>query len=285
MPGKLFYKNQQIPTPTLGGENALAMYLGTKYVGYDGRFMNSISASGGDITITDDFIVHAFNYTGSITNYEVNVQNYNFNINKLSNYDNVVNYVIIGGGGGAYGTLQNNGGGGAGGLVVTGSFIATTGTYPIEVGRGGYFFTTSNTVDSGRGSKLTNPQSIIIASASGGGFGGSQQQPPYFDGRGGSNDLYTGGGSPVGGGAGAAGNGTAGGATTTGQPGAGVTLNLPIGTRLFGNGGLGSYPSSSIGYDSGSGGNSSGGFTYGNGPANGGRGLVLIYYYRNPLQV
>jgi hypothetical protein len=285
MPGQLYYKGQQIITPTLGGENALVMYLGSKYIGYDERFITSISASGGDIIITDNFFVHAFNYTGSITDYENEIQYYNFTIDKLSNYDNVVNYVVIGGGGGAYGTLQNNGGGGAGGLVVTGSFIAATGSYPIEVGRGGYYFTTAFTVDGGASSKLTNPQSIIIASASGGGFGGSQQQPPYFNGRGGSNDLYTGGGSPVGGGAGAAGNGTAGAASSAGQPGAGITLNLPIGNRLFGNGGLGSYLSSSIGYDSGSGGNSSGGFSYANGPADGGRGLVLIYYYRNPLQV
>ena len=118
MPGQIYYKGQQIITPTLGGGNALAMFLGDVSVGYDARY-NFISASGGTITTSGSFKFHTFTGSGDFV---VHRQGFG----EL--------FLVAGGGGG--GNNSPNGGGGAGGVINLTSYV-TSSTYSIVIGAGG----------------------------------------------------------------------------------------------------------------------------------------------------
>jgi hypothetical protein len=121
MPGQLYYKGQQIITPTLGGGNALAMFLGDVSVGYDARY-NFISASGGTITTSGSYKYHTFTGSGDFV---VHRQGFG----EL--------FLVAGGGGGGNTTgVGQGGGGGAGGVINLTSYI-TSSTYPIVIGAGG----------------------------------------------------------------------------------------------------------------------------------------------------
>jgi hypothetical protein len=109
MPGQLYYKDQQIPTPTLGGENARVMYLGTQYVGYDGQYGTYISASGGTIYDSGSWRYHLYTASGDFT------------IDVISLSQNIEVLVVGGGGGGgSLASGSNAPGGGNGHGTVTG---------------------------------------------------------------------------------------------------------------------------------------------------------------------
>jgi hypothetical protein len=130
MAGQLYYKGQQIPTPTLGGENARVMYLGTQYVGYDGQYGTYISASGGTIYDSGSWRYHLFTSSADLT---IDVVSLNENIEVL--------VVGAGGGGGSLASGSNLPGGGDGGAVVyvpySVGFNLGLGTYSVVVGSGG----------------------------------------------------------------------------------------------------------------------------------------------------
>jgi hypothetical protein len=132
MPGQLYYKGQQIITPTLGGENALAMYLGTTSVSYDSRFPTFISASGGTIFDSGSFRYHLFTSSADFTVHSLPLSQLNSRIEVL---------VVGGGGGGAPGGTVGSVGGGNGGAVVyipnSANYRLNVGTYNISVGAGG----------------------------------------------------------------------------------------------------------------------------------------------------
>ena len=132
MAGQLYYKGQQIPTPTLGGENARVMYLGTQYVGYDGQYGTYISASGGTIYDSGSWRYHLYTASGD------------FQVTSIPlSANNTVEILVVGGGGGG-GSLasgSNLPGGGNGGAVVYVPYLANIGLdlaiYNVNVGNGG----------------------------------------------------------------------------------------------------------------------------------------------------
>jgi hypothetical protein len=133
MPGKLYYKGQQIITPTLGGGNALAMYLGVDSVGYDGRYSTFISASGGTIFDSGSFRYHLFTSSADLTIYST----------TLSQVYNSIEVLVVGAGAGA----TNLGGAGAGAVVhipSNANFTLDTGTYNVIIGSGGASSTNGN---------------------------------------------------------------------------------------------------------------------------------------------
>ena len=84
--------------------------------------------SGGTVTTSGSDRIHTFSGTGRNTGSGVFVNT----INNLS-----VQYLLIGGGGGAPGYGGSDGGGGGAGGFLTGTTTLPTGTYHIEVGKGG----------------------------------------------------------------------------------------------------------------------------------------------------
>jgi len=104
---------------------------------------------------------------------------YGMEVNPITTYDitfyeNTECDILIVGGGGA-GGYDNAGGGGAGGLVFIDNFTAS-GTYNIEVGKGGYGeYTTQARGFGGDNSKFNNSTIAYIANGGGGGGGGDSQ--------------------------------------------------------------------------------------------------------------
>ena len=143
MPGQIYYKGQQIITPTLGGENALAMFLGVDSVGYDGRYSTFISASGGTIFDSGSFRYHLFTSSADLTIHST----------PLSQVYNSIEVLVVGGGGGGQtingvdqqqGTCFNNNNAGLpgnGGAVVhiplSEGFTLDPSVYNISIGAGG----------------------------------------------------------------------------------------------------------------------------------------------------
>ena len=154
MPGKLFYKNQQIPTPTLGGKNARVMFIGTQYVGYDGQYSSFYSASGGTIFDSGSYRYHLYTASGDFT---INTTALNQNIEVL---------VVGGGGGGASGVYQTPGGGSGGAVVhipINANFKLLQGTYNVVIGAGGAGQNGLTLAQSGSNSYITGSNVQITA--------------------------------------------------------------------------------------------------------------------------
>jgi hypothetical protein len=132
MPGQLYYKDQQIPTPTLGGENARVMYIGNQYVGYDGQYGTFISASGGTIFDSGSFRYHLFTSSADLTIFSTTLVS-----------ANSLEVLVVGAGAGA----TNLGGAGAGAVVhipSNANFTLDAGTYNVVIGSGGAVSTNGN---------------------------------------------------------------------------------------------------------------------------------------------
>jgi hypothetical protein len=213
MPGQLYYKGQQIPTPTLGGENARVMYMGDQYVGYDGQYGTFYSASGGTIFDSGSYRYHLYTASGDFT---IDVQSLTQNIEVL----------VVGGGGGgcSLASGSNSPGGGNGGAVVhipiNANFKLDKATYNVVIGTGGQGQegnpnpNLARPATSGSNSFVSGSDIEIIAL--GGIFGGatfvSQSSLPGISGQYGHNFIRgtaTSYGSPGGGGAGEVGGNAA----------------------------------------------------------------------------
>lgn len=135
----------------------------------------AISAIGGDVCTSTNYVVHVFKSSGSL----------------VISGSGEVDILIIAGGGGGGGRLKGGGGGGAGGLLYLTNQIIDAGTYTITVGNGGLSDT------NGGNSSIFGPS--INQTAIGGGRGGSG------NGSGGSGGSGGGGASDTSPGAGGAG--------------------------------------------------------------------------------
>jgi autotransporter-associated beta strand protein len=205
-----------------------------------------VSATGGAITTSGDYIIHTFTSNGT------------FSVSS----GGTVEYLIVGGGGGGLGSDdggEGGGGGGAGG-VVYGSGTRTPGSYTVSVGAGGAGGIIEN--DAARGSNSvfgtltalggggSTRQEAVPATANSGGSGaggfgrseagGNATQPGSgsggFGNAGGNGGTNPGGG---GGGGGANSAGSTGGANNGGNGGSGNTYNISGASVAYAGGGGG----------------------------------------------
>jgi hypothetical protein len=183
----------------------------------------SFAATGGTIITSGSYTYHLFTGSGSFT---------------ISIGSKTVNYLVVGGGGG--GGDRHGGGGGAGG-VLSGTWTATSGTYTVTVGAGGYHGATTEGgqtqygTPNGAGSKGGDSSISSVATAYGGGGGGSYDGNP--------TDTL------IGSGGGGGGNSLSGVAGTSGQGNSGGSGQQPAG------GGGGGASAAGANANSGTGGN------------------------------
>tara|TARA_B110000240_G_scaffold156314_1_gene173680 strand:- start:100 stop:1533 length:1434 start_codon:yes stop_codon:yes gene_type:complete len=280
----------------------IEFYNGTVWKG-----IGSVSATGGNITTSGSYRLHAFTSVGSGSG--------SFTVTS----GGLMDYLIVGGGGGGGG--RSGGGGGAGGLVYETSINISPGTYNVIIGDGGTGGPSGSIGSNGSNSSVFgktavgggggggDPQNGGSSGGSGGGGryganggGETQTSQGYGFGNAGGNSTgattYNGGG---GGGAGAAGQ--TGATTYIGDGGVGRQYDIS-GTNTYyaGGGGGGSHdPWPGSASTGGTGGGGAGGIQNGNGTSgstntgggggagstdsggggaggNGGSGIVIIRY-------
>ncbi len=264
------YSNNAILTlPTLGSANSIA---GSKALVISGS--SQVSASGGTVTTSGNYIVHTFNSNGTFT---------------LNTGARSIDVLVVGGGGG--GGYDAGGGGGGGGIAYkTGLSVSNGDIFSIYIGNGGRGGTSALLAQYGGSSSIVR-SGLTLATAIGGSNGGRCNYGqiitggPYF--------CRSGNWEGTGGSATASGwtttSGSNGGRGFLYSPGS-AAENGVDGTSVFGNyysgGGGGGYNASGGNGGGGNGSNSGtentgggggGGGANSNGGA-GGKGVVVIRY-------
>jgi|GEM_PF-812320 len=240
----------------------------------------TFSATGGNISTVDGYIIHTFTTNGTFT----------------PNSAGSIEALVVGGGGGGgdgSGSGYEAGGGGGGGVMYRSSFAVAGTIYPITVGAGGAncangsnsIFSTLTAIGGGHGGTAPGAGTT-------GGSGGGGAHPATGGGAGTAGQGYAGGsgGTSRGGGGGGAG-GTGG---SYGLGGNGLQYSIS-GTPTYYGGGGGAYlditgglggggnstiileGASTAGAD-GTGGGGGGGYSVGYGGRAGGSGIVIIRY-------
>lgn len=158
--------------------------------------IGAFSAIGGTVSDISGYRYHVFTASGTFT---------------VTAGSKSVEYMLVGGGGGGG---SHMGGGGGGGGVVTGSVLATSGSYTVTVGSGGAGGTGNSGGVAGKGNN-----SIFSSATALGGGGGSNGPSTGTSGASGASGGGNTGWSTDGlaGGAGTTGQGYAGGATVYGN--------------------------------------------------------------------
>ena len=123
----IYQGNTEINTQFVDGYGLGNIFLGTNLVQSGLTADNFISASGGTITTSGSFKIHVFDVVGT-SSFVVT--------NPGVTGSNLIEYLIVGGGGSGGLGANYGAGGGAGGLL-SGSIMATPGSFPIIVGAGG----------------------------------------------------------------------------------------------------------------------------------------------------
>ena len=224
--------------------NPLAAYLdvfsntGTDAAG-EPVLESGLTASGG--------FVNDYTEGGIVYRAHIFTTNSQFQVTALGDYDNTVQYLVVGGGGG--GGNDGGGGGGAGGVKSNhpsmpsprrgGAFPVSVSNYPVYVGqggRGGYHYSPGDPGQDGEPSRFG--PTVIVLGGGGGGGNSASGRAGGSSGGGGQGSSHPAGATPDpnqgfaggnntgnGGGAGGGGAGGVGGAAPPERPG-GVGLQF-----------------------------------------------------------
>ena len=139
------------------GYNAGSGASGIVILRYQIGSIDSLKASGGNVSFVGSKTVHTFTSSGTFT----------------ANEALTVDYLLVGGGGGASG--NNGSGGGGGGIVAATGAPLPTGPHSITVGSGGAHGTsaTTNQLNAPGGDSILDSNSVSFTLTAGGGGRGS----------------------------------------------------------------------------------------------------------------